>query len=716
MIIENKVASDNFKAYERENDKGHAQYVVNAKRQKAFYVGDQWEKGDLDRLDQVGRPAITQNMILSTINTVIGEQINQAADIIFKPRESGDAHTAETLTKVVAQILDNNQYRDKETMVFTDGLVQDRGYFDIRMDFDDNMRGEVRIKSLDPLDVVLDGDAKEYDPDTWRHVIITRWMSLDDIEVMYGKAKRKKVEHQGTMFGPDSIETQPDTFSEQPYGVERYDQLDTDNIKRVRVIERQYRKLAPVKYFVDPKTGDMRQIPDSWNQKKIKEFQKMAGLDVISKVEKRIRWTATVDHTVLHDDWSPYNCYTVVPYFPYFLRGKPLGMVKNLIGTQETLNKVVSQTLHTINTTANSGWIIEENSIRNHTPDDIEDRGAETGLVLEVAKGAQPPEKIKPNQVPAGLDMFGLRTIQAIKEISGISDSMMGMDSAEVSGVAIKAKQSRGLTQVQVPFDNLRRTREILGKRILELVQEYYTEERIVRVTDYTSQGNPQQDIAVNQAQPDGSILNDLTIGEYDVVISTTPARDNFEETQFAEAISLMEAGIPIPPDAIIEYSNLSKKYELAERVRKEAGLEPDSEQQQMQAMMQQIQLQEMQLNLEKMKAEIQKIGTDSILNQAKAQDLGMQNPEDPQTMMSELQMKYQMNQEDNMASLQETMAKIEADLQIAKDNNATKLEIARSQNAMKRIEADKDRQFNASEKDKDRKQAAKQKPAPVKK
>ena len=44
MIIENKVASDNFKAYERENNKGHAQYVVNAKRQKAFYVGDQWER------------------------------------------------------------------------------------------------------------------------------------------------------------------------------------------------------------------------------------------------------------------------------------------------------------------------------------------------------------------------------------------------------------------------------------------------------------------------------------------------------------------------------------------------------------------------------------------------------------------------------------------------------------------------------------------------
>ena len=36
--------------------------------------------------------------------------------------------------------------------------------------------------------------------------------------------------------------------------------------------------------------------------------------------------------------------------------------------------------------------------------------------------------------------------------------------------------------------------------------------------------------MAVNQATPEGQIINDLTLGEYDVVIATAPARDTFDE------------------------------------------------------------------------------------------------------------------------------------------------------------------------------------------
>ena len=55
-MSQNKIASDNFAAYERENDYGHSAYIQKAKRQKQFYVGEQWEEIDLDRLEAVGRP------------------------------------------------------------------------------------------------------------------------------------------------------------------------------------------------------------------------------------------------------------------------------------------------------------------------------------------------------------------------------------------------------------------------------------------------------------------------------------------------------------------------------------------------------------------------------------------------------------------------------------------------------------------------------------
>jgi hypothetical protein len=110
---------------------------------------------------------------------------------------------------------------------------------------------------------------------------------------------------------------------------------------------------------------------------------------------KKVRWTVTADTVVLHDDWSPYDHFTLVPYFPYWRRGKPFGMVRNLISPQEQLNKISSQELHIVNTTANSGWVVESGSLTGMTADDLEEHGAETGLVLEYNRGSTPPAKIQ---------------------------------------------------------------------------------------------------------------------------------------------------------------------------------------------------------------------------------------------------------------------------------------------------------------------------------
>ena len=70
--------------------------------------------------------------------------------------------------------------------------------------------------------------------------------------------------------------------------------------------------------------------------------------------------TVTADDVVLDDDWSIYRSFTIVPFFPYFRRGNPFGPVDNLIDPQNLLNKTSSQELHIVNTTANSGWVIQK--------------------------------------------------------------------------------------------------------------------------------------------------------------------------------------------------------------------------------------------------------------------------------------------------------------------------------------------------------------------
>jgi hypothetical protein len=651
---EETITSTQWDRYVRARDNGHIDYIDLAKKCDAYYQGEQWDNADVNALDAEGRPALTINTILPTVNTVLGEQASRRADIRFKPRRGADQETADTLTKLFLQIADNNKLDWVEQQVFSDGLIMDgRGYFDVRVDFSDNMQGEIRITAKDPLDIILDPDAKEYDPKTWNEVFETKWMTIDEIEELYGKKQAEKlifIAENGQTYGRDSVEYYEtrygDTDEMDNYGTTTtsLDGEEYRSIKSLRVIERQYKKLTKVDCFVDRQNGDMRPVPENWSDAKTKKFAKKYDLEIYSKMKKRVRWTVTCDKVVLFDDWSPYDEFTIVPFFAYFRRGRPFGMVRNLLSPQEQLNKVASQELHIVNTTANSGWLVESGSLSSMQVEDLEEHGAETGLVLEYNRGSTPPNKIPPNQIPTGLDRISLKAANNIKEISGINDSMLGTDSAEVSGVAIQAKQNRGIIMIQVPLDNLKKTRLYLAEKVLNVMQQYYTEERVVMITDGEASGEVDmaQPMVINQQVGD-DIVNDITIGEYDVVVTTTPARDSFDEIQFAEALNLRQVGIAIPDDAIVQYSHLNDKQELARRIRTLTGQEPPTQEQaQMMQIQQQMAMQQVQLEIAKLEAEVQKLQSETAVNMAKAQDVSSVQP---QLQLAEAQSKLEMKQ-----------------------------------------------------------------------
>ena len=669
------LAKNQWNAYTRARDSGHEEYVDIAKKCDMYYRGEQWDEFDQQQLDDQGRPALTINTILPTINAVLAEQSTKKADIQFKPRGGGNQEIADVLTQVYAQIADNNKLDWVEQQVFSDGLIQDRGWFDIRIDFSDHIQGEVRIESKDPLDILIDPDAKHYDPRTWNEIFETKWMSIDEIEEVYGQKQADQLRmlaETGTTLGADSMEFEEERFGdtdEYNYG-QQYpgDPENARMLRSIRVIERQYYKLKDCIYYVDAVTGDKREVPSNWNKKKREDFADQFGLEIIEKKMRKVRWTVTADTVVLFDDWSPYAHFTLVPYFPYFRRGNPFGMVRNLLSPQEQLNKITSQELHIVNTTANSGWIVENGSLSGMTADDLEEHGAETGLVLEFNRGSTPPAKIPPNQIPTGLDRLGQKAAQNIKQISGISEAMLGMDSPEVSGVAIAQKQNRGSLLLQVPLDNLAKTRQYLAEKILQLVQAYYTEERVVQVTDEQDPYKSRQKLRVNEMTPEGEIINNLTLGEYDVVVGTAPARDNFDEMQFAESIELRKVGVPIPNDMIVEYSHLARKADIADRIRKLEGNAPMSEQEaQLQQFRMESQIRSTQLEIAKLEAEVTKLQSETALNAAKVE----QAETEPQLKVAELQSKLQSKREEldlreRLSALTNDMRKQQTDVQAA--------------------------------------------------
>lgn len=617
MPQDNYTAADVWNRYAWLRDNGHLDYVDKAEKCENFFAGFQWEKNDLALLRKQKRPALTINKIISTISNVLGEQIFNRTSIAFRPRNEGaTGEVADALTKVFMQVSDNNQLDWLRSDVFCDGIIGSRGFFDVRLDFTDSAKGEVRIEQLNPKNVLIDADADEYDPDKWGDVIVTKWMSADQIALLYSEKDADMLRNRTESYFPygyDSIDSNRDRFGSKvvsTYGIGT--DYDTANVRNIRVIERQWRKLDMARHFVDLASGDMRVIPAEWDEARIAQHME-ANPDtaITKKLTHRIRWTVIADNIVLHDDWSPYQHFTVVPYFPYFRRGTTLGLVENLLGPQELLNKVSSQELHVVNTTANSGWKVKRNALQNMSTGELEQRGAETGLVLEVDE-LDNVEKILPNQTPTGLDRITYKAEEHIKTISGVSDYMSGFAREDVAAKSVNANKQSGQANLAKVMDNMNRTDFILARNILDLIQTFYTEERLIFITaDRIT--NAVEQIYVNQVTPEGTIINDLTLGEYSIVVTNQPERDTFEDSQFDQAVRLrMEAGIAIPDKYIIQSSRLRDKEEI---IKDMTGDQDSPEAQEQAEMKRRAQLAE----LAKLEAEAQETGAEAGLKTARA-------------------------------------------------------------------------------------------------
>lgn len=588
------VAAENWRRFQYGLDRGHRDYTESARFLEGYYLGGQyggdgklrpgghWSAADLEVLDAQKRPAYEANQIMPALNSAFGYQISNRMDISFRPRAGGATkELAESRSKVAMQIANNNKLHWIESEVFQDGMIQQRGFYDVRMDFDDNAGGELCITVLDPLDVIPDPDAKGYSPRSWSDVIVTRWMSLDEIEGMYGEKTRRLAERscpnvRDTDYGEDDLDgAERSKFAIESGQTGGSEYLGND-VARLRIIDRQkwVREVMPVAMFPG---GDVRQLNGDETPEVLEQLRQ-AGAIITRRRTRRVRWSVTTRDVTLHDGWSPYDRLTVVPFFPYFRRGRTRGMVDNAVGPQRILDKAISQAIHVINTTANSGWQGEQGQLTNMSAQQLQEQGAMTGLYIERKAGTAPLQKIQSNPMPAGIDRLIQIAATTLGEVT-IPPAMRGIGEGEESGIAIQSRQHASQQQLAVPLDNLSRTRNLLAEWIDYAIGKYYTAERTYRITKTDPQtGRENEDrLTINQFdQETGLYLNDMTSGEYETVITEQPMQVTFENSQFTQAIEMLKAGIAIPGTAVVRKSNLSDKAEIIEQMQGAGTPPPD--------------------------------------------------------------------------------------------------------------------------------------------
>lgn len=672
-----RLASANYNAYLRLRDAGHSDWVERAQQQSNFYLGEQWSEKDRKTLADEGRPALTMNAVLSTVNTLQGELVQTQADIQYKPLKDGKESTAVALNMIWREVYARNDLQNAEQQCVLDGIIEDRGFFDVRVSFENNILGDINITVEDGTQVLIDNEARDRDPSTWSEVIITRWLTLDEIEATYGADKRSELESFATLYGSlgeDSLSIAGErTFGDDTTGYAATDD-DTVNIRRARVIERQYHKLVRTRCIIDPVSGEIREIPGHWAADRL-QWYLQNGYQFTQMPRRRVRITVSCDRVLLSDDWSPYRSFTIVPFFPYFRRGKPMGIVKNLISPQELLNKTTSQELHIVNSTANSGWIVEEDSLSNMTTDELAENGSKTGIVVEFRRSAgNAPQKIQPNTLPSGIDRISMKASSSIREISGVNAAMAGAVGAhEVSGVAVREQTQRGQVQAIPIEESIKWTRRKLGLKVLELVQDFYTEQRILHVRDPLDPHGETQEFMINAADENGQVSDDVTIGRYDMVIGKMPNRDTANEIEFAQLMQMRAEGIQIPDHIIIAASNVSNRRELSQFIADIQGFgEQTPEQQAQQQRQQELQDAMLQAELDGLMAKAENLRAAAAASQAKADSMAGYN----QAAIELAKIDAQIEGKQTELNLRRQLASLSYDGQLKQNhrNNSTKV------------------------------------------
>ncbi|HSX21516.1 MAG TPA: hypothetical protein VLE97_01925 [Gaiellaceae bacterium] len=585
---ERDVAREVYARSSEMDSRGHLTYCRHARRNDDYYLGGglQWRPEHRLEIEASGRPCHEINDIMPQVNAAGGYQIANRMDIAYLPRGQGtDEQVAKAFSKFAKTALDNTSYRDRETELFLDGLIQQRGYIDVRMDYQTNMKGEIKAVNLDPMDVKPDPDGTDYDPDTWSDVIKGRWLTLMQIEGLWGTDAAAFVQAHAAVCGREGrtgkymeirdtprsqFGTDDGYWADAPYyGIGRTYRLQ-DGLMLYYIIERQSFEMRQALCGLYP-TGDIR-VFEGLSREQI-AFAISSGVFVAKRRVRQVRWQTCLPDACIFNKIVPYEHFSIIPYFPYFRRGRTRGLVDNAISPQDLTNKFVSQAAHVVNSIANSGWQAEDGQLVTPTQKQLEKKGHQTGLIIVRKKGTAPLEKITPNEMPEGLrEMIELGQ-QGVHRATGINESLLGADgNSDMSGVAIQSRQFAAQQQLAIPLWRLSQTRRMLAVRVQKMIQRFMIDERTVRIVESDEYGIEQhKQLTVNRVLPDGGIYNDLTSGEYDIAITEQPMQVTFDNSQFEQLKQMRELGVAIPDSVMLRYSSLPDKEEVANAIKAQA-------------------------------------------------------------------------------------------------------------------------------------------------
>ena len=551
------------------------EWETHAREDIDFYLGNHFSEEESDELQSRNQSSLPLDRLYSAIEQFKAIITSKPPKFSAMPREDSDSDLANVWKVILEYIWNISDGNETFKQAVHDYAVTGLGYFYAYVDREaDYGRGEVKFTYVDPFRVVVDPNArsKYFDDATGMMLstIFTKFQLLD----LYPQLAEKN-EKNGKMLideieGYYEDETFPSATNTRTKGsytpdvIKDYDH--GEGSEKYQLIESFSKTKVPYYRIMDMKSQEER-ILDTENMQKflanneMKQAVEQGMIDIVEVQQTRIKLVCTLGQTVLYERILNTDKYPIVP-IPNIWTNTPYPMsdVRKNKDFQRFLNKTMS--LITSHAQASSGLklLIPQGSV-----DDIEELErdwANPNATIEYDPSFGEPHFPSPQPLSNSVMQLPSLVEKYIDLNMGIFEMQQGNAEAAPrtsSGTMMMEDfgQRRSKSKLRDIEGSLRR----LGQVVYNLAKEHYTYKKVFRVVQ---PNNDMSEYMVNfyddKSQAIGEMMNDLTIGQYDVNIignSTMPSNRWGEWSIYMEAY---QAGLIDRTEALMKTDIFDKE------------------------------------------------------------------------------------------------------------------------------------------------------------
>jgi len=272
-----------------------------------------------------------------------------------------------------------------------------------------------------------------------------------------------------------------------------------------------------------------------------------AGVTIISErktYKKVIKWCKVTSMQVLEEGEWIGSYIPVIPVYGAQLtvedKRKKFGLVRHAKDPQRMYNFWRTSQTESIALAPKAKWLLAEGQDEGHE-NEWAQANIKSAPVLRYkqtdieGRVAPQPTRLQPEAPPQGIMEAASSINNDLQAVLGIFDPNQ-MPSGNISGKALNGQQQQIDLSNYHFYDNLTRSIKHTGKIILDLIPKIYDAERVMRIIG--DDGQPDM-VTINQRDAVGAILNDVTVGEYDIVMDTGPGYQS-------KRIQAVEAMMPL--------------------------------------------------------------------------------------------------------------------------------------------------------------------------